>query len=1575
MQDRLKKAVEGLNQEERATPIGQPVFRRPEEMTPAQRLRLNAKLHGKRGFVEGLTGENIVPVWRGVQASFDEGRFAHLGRRVSDGKATQDEFDEYLDLKLSREQERTFGGMVGEGLNSLAGFGLEMAATRGLGSGVRTAVAGGNSASLLRRAAATTLGAAAQVAALEGASTALGVALADEPGEVPGGWVRAQMERLAGPEFSITPDAERGFALTLEKAREPLLSKFPEASLNAIFEMAFEQSGGAIGAAMEKIPLGAKVRALEADFFNWMRGTGRATSFDDLAEKLSKRTAIDRFTEEYAEEKLTDLASAMIPGGEQELGDVFGSLKEELALATTVAIPGTARALGGRAASAVDQRLQGDAAELDGPTDQTGENLRNEPQKSAAGAPSEEAGSSEIQAGSELEADEIQPATAPDAELAAEPNQAKLAQAGADVPADTAPAVEAPEATDAPATPQAPQEPPRAIRVPAEQAGQLPASMRVSRPQDPLMPDEGGEAEVPIGDELRGRLEDPPEPLPGEPVNKPQIISAMAKAVEAAGGQTPFKTGKVMKGALGFYRPHTDVIRVKTANDLTTAAHEMGHALDRHIFGKIGAVAKQVGPAEKRELLRIGRELYGDTRPTGGYRSEGFAEWMNWWATDPKRAREKAPKFTSWFEDTFLPANEGVAAELAKVRDYTTRWRGQGSAERVRQSIVDPASPSARAKRTTSGLGEKFVRSMVEEGWPLRNLSKAAEAQGAKLRPSSDPYKVFSALRMTHSAVVDQMVNQGMRDFAGNQVGPSLAEIRPLIKGRYADFRDYLIARRARALLTDPQGPRNPGITLEDAETVVEKYDSPEFQRAAAKLYEWNEGVLSYAAQSSPSFAKVVEAIRERDPGDYVPLFREIDDAARQFLGSGRKGGTPAKRLRGSGRRIKDPIQGVLASADAWVKAAHKRAVLDAILDVSKLPGMGHIIEKVPKDQVPVATRTLEDMIEQVQAEAAKAGGKVEVTAENVDLASEVLTVFAHSQMPKGSENIVPIINDKGTVEWYEVQPDLYKALSGLDVYRLPGFAEVLSVPAQLARMGHTGMRASFALITNPIRDAFTLYQNSRADGSGAALFGAWARNMLSGLASATGAKSGMTDAHKLFMRLGGEMAMPLGQDMAHTRRAARRLSQSKTVHTLDPRNAFDTLRDILQFPEVAPRVAELERVAKDMGIDLSQPITVDQAIELMIAGKTVTTDFTAAGSFARVLNRMTPFHNAAIQSPRASWRAFQRNPARYIARSLVSLTVPTLLLWYQVRDEEWWKDLPAREKYSYWHIPVDMPGHEGERIRIPRPYETGALFAAMPEMFLDSWYNEDPDAALEWVEHLFRVSSPPIVPLVAQETLEQVGNRDSYFGTPIVPMREERKPAEEQYDEFTTRAARHLGDLFGVSPRRIDHAMRSTLGGVSTDLLAATNLLPEPLKLGPEGDSSEWEMADTPVLGRLFARGGEFGTRSKNVDKLFEALDEAQTLQASDRHEETRKERELRLQLSDAAKAVTNLYAVRRLTPDKEKRRALTVEIAGIAREAMELHREETVRRSKMQLERKRAERLKERAERRATRREGQGK
>lgn len=70
-------------------------------------------------------------------------------------------------------------------------------------------------------------------------------------------------------------------------------------------------------------------------------------------------------------------------------------------------------------------------------------------------------------------------------------------------------------------------------------------------------------------------------------------------------------------------------------------------------------------------------------------------------------------------------------------------------------------------------------------------------------------------------------------------------------------------------------------------------------------------------------------------------------------------------------------------------------------------------------------------------------------------------------------------------------------------------------------------------------------------------------------------------------------MTQSLGQDIPQTRLAARRLFQGRVVRTVDPRNLFEFYRDLVQFPEAAPRVAEMRLLAKRIGWEPDQPMNL----------------------------------------------------------------------------------------------------------------------------------------------------------------------------------------------------------------------------------------------------------------------------------------------------------------------------------------------------------------------------------------------
>lgn len=1112
-----------------------------------------------------------------------------------------------------------------------------------------------------------------------------------------------------------------------------------------------------------------------------------------------------------------------------------------------------------------------------------------------------------------------------------------------------------------------------------------PEMIQPARPDDPVTGAQG--PAVPIARNITARLEPSEEVKRGEGVSAPQVVQLLARIVEAAGRKVPIRWSRMGRvQAHGFFEVDPEVIRVKVANNIATAAHEVGHALEKVVYGwpKGGPWKNpRIAGRMQKELTFLGKRLYGSRKPAGGYKREGFAEFVRIYTTDNRSSLKKdAPLFLEWFEGTFLKEQPGVAEAVGRATDAATTWRKQGAQERARQSIVDTASPAERSRyRKREARKWASVQAWIEAAEPVRQFTEAAKKklreQGRELPPSQDPYATISAMRTMNSARARVMVEDSMIDLAGNRTGPALADIRGLVKGKQSDFTIYLWAKRSLALLRDPNRPgRNPGLAAADAQQIIEELGSPEFEAAADRVYSWNDGVLEYAAQASGSFRRVVEKIREVDPGSYIPLQREFENLdmwarKQRNLGSG---GSISKRLKGSGRRIKDPLQAMIANAESTILKAHQRMVLDQIIKLSALEGMGGLVVEVPVEQVPGAAESIDRIMKRINDKVFKETGALftptdesgnAVDIEDLgdafsDVMGETLTFFTDAIQPKPGDNpILPVWTD-GKVKWYEMDGDLHRTLSGMDVYRLPKVAEIFfGIPTSIFRAGTTGLRASFGLITNPMRDVSTLYANTRSSASAPRLAFEWLKLMGdSALKQASGGKLGNNPWLEAYVDRGLEMAQPLGQDIPHTRRAARRLFQGRRERILDPRNAYDFLRDFLQFPEAATRAVELKLVGKEIGWQPGEMMDMDQSIALINASKQVTTDFTAAGEFARMWNRIAPFHNAAIQGPRAHARALRRNPQRFVWRGL-QLTAITLALWWRYRDEEWYQELPPEERFMYWHIPVDWP--EPTLVRIPRAFELGAIFAAMPEAMFESAAQQDPELMGRWASHFLRVTAPNMTPVLLAEARDQLQNRDQFWDVPIVPMGELRRNPEEQYGEWTSYVSRSLGDIFGASPRRLDHAIGGIFGGVGRDVVRSIDDVLRAIGAVPEGQQRESELADIPVFGRVFKRGGKLGSRTESINKVYDLYSDAGRIQASERVEETEKQRELRLQLGDATKAITALSWIRSHTESNDARRALQQRVVDLAQKALDYHERGDVSRGLFRSERKKAEAEKE--------------
>ena len=954
--------------------------------------------------------------------------------------------------------------------------------------------------------------------------------------------------------------------------------------------------------------------------------------------------------------------------------------------------------------------------------------------------------------------------------------------------------------------------------------------------------------------------------VPGK-MDVPTVMRALERVVQVLGQESPIRTGRFNQQALGIFKSFSEVIRLERGDDIPTASHEVAHAVSKAVWGSVQSrplmAAVRSAPAIA-EFRALGKALYGSRKPVAGYTAEGFSEYLRLWLTTEDAAK-RAPKADEWFEKTFLPAQPALAAALRQARDAIDIWRGEGALARVKAMTQGPPGVWERVKKFWDDMLGR--RAQVEEFEPLEELSRGfTRMTGAMLRPAEDPFLLATARRGLAGLRLREWVNDGMTDIWGSLTGPPLREAVERIKpGDSRDFVTYLHARRA--LERWRQG-KNPGMTQEDAAYLKQWLERPAFIEAARKWYAWWDGVLEYVKQSAPAVnGPVVEAIRKGSQ-DYVPLARVLDPAEVRGSVAEQLGGG-MKHMHGSARPVREIMMQSLLVAERLINKAHRDSLLESIYRLSQFEGMGWLVEKVPRDR----------MMQNVNIEKLRK----ELEDMGVDLSGvpddTILTFATLATQPKGVD---PILTRKAgsSVEWYQVPARVYNSLAGLDgpqLQQLGAFGTVLDwalfKPARMFKLGTTGLRASFSMFSNPGKDlpTFLVQTTTGNPARAAAAYPAALFDIVR--AGLTGKES---EAFKVFHQLGISGANFVGGDIKQAQREARALFHGRVFRRI--MSPIETAREAFSFTESAPRLAEMVMVGRRYGWEPGKPLTPDAAIAMTVAAKRVTTDFSAGGTVGKWINMGVPFYNATIQGTRSFARAFNSDQAvadkpyaaaRMVLYGLAMFTVPTLWNWWHNKDKPWYRSLPWRERYLYTN--VEGPGLEV--IQLPRPPEWGNAFMVLPEMIMDRWFAEDPAAAQAALAHIFTTQNPLDYPVLLKAAKEQWQNRIEFFDRPIVPRGQVDLIPGEQRAYYSSTLAKRLGDAFPqlVSPRRVDAMIRQVFGGVGGDIAQSGSALLRALGLEESKEARDWELADLPVMGRAFRRGGEFSANNRFIGEFYD--------------------------------------------------------------------------------------------------------
>src|SRR5207253_4328617 len=172
--------------------------------------------------------------------------------------------------------------------------------------------------------------------------------------------------------------------------------------------------------------------------------------------------------------------------------------------------------------------------------------------------------------------------------------------------------------------------------------------------------------------------------------------------------------------------------------------------------------------------------------------------------------------------------------------------------------------------------------------------------------------------------------------------------------------------------------------------------------------------------------------------------------------------------------------------------------------------------------------------------------------------------------------------------------------------------------------------------------------------------------------------------------------------------------------------------------------------------------------------------------------------------------RAAVENPLGFLMRVTAAITLPSLYLWSQNKDNPKYRQLPQYDKDTYWHLFV------GEHhFKWPKPWVEGVLFGALPERFFDYLTGRDPKAFDRWLPTAIGAVLPPMIPTAVLPLAENFANYSIYRDRPLVARGLEGVSGRYQDTPYSSLLARRLGDILNYPPAKIDNLIAGWTGGM----------------------------------------------------------------------------------------------------------------------------------------------------------------
>lgn len=809
----------------------------------------------------------------------------------------------------------------------------------------------------------------------------------------------------------------------------------------------------------------------------------------------------------------------------------------------------------------------------------------------------------------------------------------------------------------------------------------------------------------------------------------------------------------------GWYNTKTDVIRSGNYGEIPTIMHELGHYVDNYFnFSKDARF--------NNEFNRVIQDRFGkayNKLGMDGIRGEGYAEFFKDYVSDRTKAKREFPEFYKHFTEAIAkePELNGITNKLSKL---VHEWHRQGGAERIKGSIsfeskgkvsqaIDAVKRGDAKDVIKKALNDVYTKA-IDELNPLKDLVEEVERQtGEKIAFDDNPY-MQAWLARGWVGKAETLIEHGAPE-------RGIKSLKDILKGigekEHKEFSAYLVALHDLDLHKNKQ--KATFDYTEDAAVLGKHAGNERFQKAAVEIYKYQDYLLQMLVKEGMLTAKAYHTMRKMYP-HYIPFFRDMSDAGMQSFLSGGKGfidvSSPVKRFKGSTRDIIDPLESIIKNTFQFYNTIERNHVGRTFAKLADKNGVGQIVERV------------------------------------------------HGNKAK-TDNTFNVW-ENGEKVTYETTPELIQTMRMLDKEQSNMVVKILSYPASWLRAGAT-LSPEF-ILRNPVRDMI-----------GASIYSKHGFipvvDTFKGLALFL--KKG--ELYWEYMKSGAAHAAMVSLDRDYLGGQLRDIMNRDSKVTKLIKNPLELLRAMSEATEMATRLAEYDNARKGytgLGSRLfgkdRKPLT---AREAALESRDITLDFSRRGTHTKRLNQITAFFNATLQGADKMARAFKEDPRGMTVKTMLYITLPSVLLWYMNKDNERYQELPQWEKDTFWII----PGKEN-MYRIPKPFEAGVLFGTsferMLQYFDDAKNNRKSVGFKGYGERVMDSLAPGLIPTGAIPVLEYMTNYSFFRQRSIIPQSQENLPAHLQYGANSSEVAKFVGDKINVSPYMVDNTIRGLGGGLA---------------------------------------------------------------------------------------------------------------------------------------------------------------